>query len=95
MNQNIKNPERHAKRTAERQERRTRPNYPALPSGRFTRVNREECGTTRRFFNEKSELLVGQFIFVRPTFRLSRSRYAPHVGKKQGMKAQFSAATIG
>jgi len=88
MNQTINNFARHTKRLLERSTRRSRPDYPALPAGMFTRVIRKEVGTTRHFFNEKSEHLVGRFIFIRPRARISRSKYTPHVGNKEMNKVR-------
>lgn len=93
MNTLIKNPSALAKRTAERRTRRSRPNYPSITSGQRVRVNRDECGHNTEFHTalirskgHSPVILSGQFVFARPANKPSRSKYAPHVGKKQDRK---------
>lgn len=73
--------------------RRRRASYPALKLWEAVRIERAECGINRGLHGRrapanlngtgKSVVLRGCFIFCRLTLRPGRSRYAPHVGKKQ------------
>lgn len=74
--------------------RRLRPGYPKLNPGDAILVERSECGTTRRFLpgrlldnglrsGSPTKKLVGRFVLGRENLPRSRSRYAPHVGKKE------------
>ncbi len=95
----IANPVAYAKRKAERQTRRLRPDYPSLSAGRGMLYDRAECGETKRLSFGKSRMLSGQFVFIRAAIPVSRSRHQPHVGKKElgkiAMRAPFNSATIG
>lgn len=90
MHTSIKNPIKHAKRSAERNNRRKRPTYPVLSAGDSALPGRDECGITRRFLpvdmktgESPTKRLMGRFVFKRAINAPSRSRYAPHIGKKQ------------
>jgi hypothetical protein len=94
MHSSIKNPIKWAKRRINRDARRTRPSYPAVPAGERSFVIRLECGTTRRFLpvdpktgRSPTMPLEGEFIFLREMPKPSRSRYLPHVGNKQAARA--------
>lgn len=69
--------------------RRHRPQYPTVAAGDApVLIERTECGTNVELKTEESakrgrRIIKRCFVFMREIFALSRSKYAPHVGKKQ------------
>jgi len=92
MNQTIKNPARHAKRSLERSTRRDRPSYPAS-STEGVRIERKECGRNNGVFVYSKARLVlkEEFIFERGISRPSRSKYTPHIGVKESIRKDAMA----
>lgn len=65
---------------------KTKPDYPVLNPGEFVRLDRPECGENVAIAVKGQAyrpLLREQFIYSRPINKPSRSRHAPHVGKKE------------
>lgn len=62
--------------------------YPSLRVGQSILIDRPECGVNH-FTNQSKapDMLIGKFVYSRPRQKPSRSRYAPHIGKKQLARA--------
>lgn len=92
MNQHIKNPARHSKRSAERRARRQRPDYPASTiDGQF--IERKECGLNKGIliYDKPRRVLNNEFVFARGISRPPRSKYTPHVGVKESIRKDAMA----
>jgi hypothetical protein len=68
--------------------RRKRPHYPSFPVGEGHEVERPECGRNIELLTPESKkrgrkVMQGKFLLERPIPKPTRSKYAPHIGKKQ------------
>lgn len=76
---------------------RPRPTYPSLKPGEGWLGQREECGTgiehlpTARAQERDPKVLFGEFVYERALIPPRRSKYEPHVGKKEATRKETAA----